>query len=47
MKEESGLDFASKTQYAHTCGHDLHTTILLGAAKMLKEREDEMKEPSS
>ena len=42
MKEESGLDFASKTQYAHTCGHDLHTTILLGAAKMLKEREDEI-----
>ena len=42
MREESGLDFASKTQYAHTCGHDLHTTILLGAAKMLKEREDEI-----
>ncbi len=42
MAEESGLDFASKTQYAHTCGHDLHATILLGAAKILKEREDEI-----
>jgi len=42
MKEESGLDFTSKTQYAHTCGHDLHTAMLLGAAKMLKEHEDEI-----
>jgi amidohydrolase len=42
MKEDSGLDFASTTQYAHTCGHDLHTAMLLGAAKMLKEREDEI-----
>jgi amidohydrolase len=42
MREESGLDFASKTQYAHTCGHDLHAAILLGAAKMLKERENEI-----
>jgi amidohydrolase len=42
MKEESGLDFASKNQYAHTCGHDLHAAMLLGAAKLLKEREDEI-----
>lgn len=42
MGEDSGLDFASKTEYAHTCGHDLHTAILLGAAKMLKEHEDEI-----
>lgn len=42
MNEDSGLEFASKTPYAHTCGHDLHTAMLLGAAKMLKEHEDEI-----
>jgi len=40
MEELSGLDFASKKGAAHTCGHDMHTTMLLGAAKMLKENED-------
>ena len=42
MKEESGLPFASKNGYAHTCGHDLHTAMLLGAARILKEHEDEL-----
>lgn len=42
MKEESGLPFSSKTAYAHCCGHDLHTAMLLGAAKMLKECENEL-----
>ena len=42
MTEESGLEFSSKTEYAHTCGHDLHTTMLLGTARILKEREDEI-----
>lgn len=36
MKEESGLPFSSQTDgAAHTCGHDAHTAILLGAAKYL------------
>ncbi len=42
MKEESGLPFASQNEYAHTCGHDLHTAMLLGAARILKEHESEL-----
>lgn len=40
MAEESGLPFASTIDKAHTCGHDMHTAMLLGAAKLLKEEED-------
>lgn len=40
MKEESGEQFACTSGKAvHACGHDLHTAMLLGAAKMLKENE--------
>lgn len=43
MKEESGIPFASVCEgAAHTCGHDTHTAMLLGAAKILKELEDEL-----
>ena len=42
MREDSGLPFASTCDMAHTCGHDMHAAMLLGAAKILKEMEDEL-----
>lgn len=42
IKEESGLDFASNNDYSHTCGHDIHTTIMLGVAKLMKQHEDQL-----
>ncbi|EKU93180.1 Uncharacterized hydrolase YxeP [Alloiococcus otitis] len=43
IKEESGVEFASKNDYMHACGHDMHTTVLLTAARLLKENEDQLK----
>ncbi len=41
MAEESGEVFACKSgTEAHACGHDFHAAMLLGAARMLKEKED-------
>ena len=38
IMEATGLDYASKTPGAmHACGHDGHTSMLLGAAKYLAE----------
>lgn len=42
MKEETGLEFASGNDCMHACGHDIHTSALLVAARILKEREEEL-----
>ncbi len=42
IKEETDLPFASQNSCMHACGHDMHTTMLLGAAKLLKEKQSEL-----
>lgn len=43
LQEESGEAFASEVPgKMHGCGHDMHTAMMLGAAKLLKEHEDEI-----
>ncbi|MDO4427883.1 MAG: M20 family metallopeptidase [Moraxella sp.] len=39
IKECSGLPFSATGDNSHTCGHDMHTTILLMTAKLLKQNE--------
>ena len=42
IQEESGVEFACRSGNMHACGHDLHTAMLLGAAKLLKDHEGEI-----
>jgi hippurate hydrolase len=42
IKEENDIPYKSKNEgVMHACGHDVHTTCLLGAAKILQETKDE------
>ena len=42
QKEDSGLPYACTDGACHSCGHDGHTAMLLGAAKILKAHEKEL-----
>lgn len=43
MPDLSGLPFASENEgAAHTCGHDMHTAMMLAVVKILKAHEDEI-----
>ena len=42
IREEADLEFASQNGRMHACGHDLHTAMLLGAARLLKAHEEEI-----
>jgi hippurate hydrolase len=43
IQEETGLDFASGNEgVMHACGHDLHTSALLGAAAILSRHREHL-----
>ncbi|TYR81450.1 amidohydrolase [Priestia megaterium] len=43
IKEENDFDFVSKNPgVMHACGHDGHTAMLLGAAKVLSQLKDQL-----
>ncbi|PQD94856.1 amidohydrolase [Pradoshia eiseniae] len=42
ITEETDYSFKATNGRMHACGHDVHTAMLLGAAKLLKENENEL-----
>src|SRR5690606_19524318 len=46
IQEENDVPFKSKVDgVMHACGHDVHTSILLGAAEILNELKDQLPQP--
>lgn len=43
VQEQTGVSYASRIDGAmHACGHDLHTAMLAGAARLLADRRDQL-----
>ena len=42
ITEQTDYSFKATNGNMHACGHDMHTTMLLGAAKLLKQYESEL-----
>ena len=42
ITEQTDLEFKSENGRMHACGHDLHTAMLLGAAKILREYQSQL-----
>jgi hippurate hydrolase len=43
VQEDTGLEFASEVPgVMHACGHDTHVAMLLGAARLLADRRDDL-----
>ncbi len=43
VQEETGLDYSSEVDgVMHACGHDLHTAMLVGAARLLSAHRDSL-----